>query len=187
MIRIFRSLIYSTIGMASLSWISIIFIILCIAGPDPDGAITAFIADTIIHQERIEQTGWTFAELADDIFALFAFLNINLLSITIIASLAWSVVSHYLNINAPGKAKIYFIHWIIFTGGYLAIIIGLAIFFTNDTLYESAQYISKFGTTLVTAGSAIFYFFIYYVGVVLGTARFARSSVLFANKLPGNL
>ena len=118
---------------------------------------------------------------------MFAFLNINLLSITIIASLAWSVVSHYLNIDAPGKAKIYFIHWIIFTGGYLAIIIGLAIFFTNDTLYESAQYISKFGTTLVTAGSAIFYFFIYYVGVVLGTARFARSSVLFANKLPGNL
>ena len=81
----------------------------------------------------------------------------------------------------------YFIHWTIFTGGYLAIIIGLGLFFTTDTLYESAQYISKFGTTLVTAGSAIFYFFIYYVGVVLGTARFARSSVLFANKLPGNL
>ncbi len=43
------------------------------------------------------------------------------------------------------------------------------------------------GMTIITGLSLIYYFLMYYVGVILGTARFARSSVLFANKLPGNL
>ena len=38
---------------------------------------------------------------------------ITLLSVTIFFSVAWSAGSHYLNIDAPGKAKIYFIHWLL--------------------------------------------------------------------------
>ena len=57
-----------------------------------------------------------FSELADDIFSLFAFLNIYLLSITVIASLTWSVVSHYLNMMLQEKLK-----YILFIGQFLQV------------------------------------------------------------------
>ena len=60
---------------------------------------------------------------------------------------------------------------------------NIFIFLTNTT-FDNA-FISGFGVTLLTAVSMIYYFLAYYVGVIVGTARFARSSVLFANKLPG--
>ena len=60
-------------------------------------------------------------------------------------------------------------------------------FFTQSTTFESAEFIDGPGTFIITTLSLIYYFLMYYVGVILGTARFARSSVLFANKLPGNL
>ena len=114
-------------------------------------------------------------------------LNLSLLIITILMSLGWSAGSHYLNIDSPGKAKIYFIHWIIFTGIFITIVLGIVIFFTQSSTFESAQFIGATGMLIITALSLIYYFSMYYAGVILGTARFARSSVLFANKLPGNL
>ena len=65
--------------------------------------------------------------------------------------------------------------------------ITIVIFFTQSSTFESAQFIGTGGTVIITIASLIYYFLMYYVGVILGTARFARSSVLFANKLPGNL
>ena len=102
-------------------------------------------------------------------------------------ALGWSAGSHYLNIDSPGKAKIYFIHWIIFTAILILVIFGIVMFFTQSTTFESAEFIGAPGTFIITILSLIYYFLMYYVGVILGTARFARSSVLFANKLPGNL
>ena len=64
---------------------------------------------------------------------------------------------------------------------------AIVIFFTQSSTFESAQFIGGTGTVIVTALSLIYYFLMYYVGVILGKARFARSSVLLANKLPGNL
>ena len=64
---------------------------------------------------------------------------------------------------------------------------GIVIFFTQSSTFESAQFIGTGGTVIITIASLIYYFLMYYVVVILGTARFARSSVLFANKLPGNL
>ena len=49
------------------------------------------------------------------------------------------------------------------------------------------QFMRGGGKTQIIIGSLIFYILMYYAGVLLGTARFARSSVLLANKLPGNL
>ena len=112
---------------------------------------------------------------------------ITLLSTTILFSLGWSVGSHFLNIDAPGKAKIYFIHWLIFTGIFVASLFGITYFFTQTTTYEMADYIGPKGYTIITLLSVIYFFLMYYLSVMVGTARFARSSVLFANKLPGNL
>ena len=66
----------------------------------------------------------------------------------------------------------------------MALVLGIILFFTQSTTFASARYIGVGGTTIITTISLIYYFLMYYVGVVLGTARFVRSSVLFANKLP---
>ena len=64
---------------------------------------------------------------------------------------------------------------------------GITYFFTSTTTYEMADYIGKKGYSILTLLSVIYFFLMYYLSVLVGTARFARSSVLFANKLPGNL
>ena len=99
----------------------------------------------------------------------------------------YNIGSHFLNIDAPGKAKIYAIHWLIFTGIYVAIVIGIISFFISSAQFAAAQQIGGPGSFRLFLFGTIYYSLIYYVGVLLGTARFARSSVLFANKLPGNL
>lgn len=187
MINIFKSLILSLIGLATLAWISIFLVSVLLVGPNPDGFLTTFFADNIIISEKIDILGYTFSEISDELFLLVAHMNITLLVITLVMSLSWSVGSHYLNIDAPGKAKIYFIHWVIFTGIFVAILLVVIFYFTQTTAYNAADLIGAGGYIILSFSSSIFYFLMYYVSILLGTARFARSSVLLANKLPGNL
>ena len=187
MINIFRSIFMSSIGIACIAWISFVLISLSLAGPDPDGALVEYFANNIISEENVENSGFTFSELSEELFLLIAHMNITLLSVSIVMALCWAAGSHYLNIDAPGKAKIYSIHWIIFTGIYVAAVIGIIIWFTTSSAYAASDFIGAGGETLLLLFQTIYYFLIYYAGVLLGTARFARSSVLFANKLPGNL
>ena len=187
MINIFRSLGYSATGMAAIAWLSIILILTCVAGPNPDGDLTTYFADNIIAEEDVDKSGYSFAELSENLFLLVANMNITLLIFTIFMTLSWVIGSHYLNIDAPGKAKIYAIHWLIFTGIYVAIVIGIISFFISSAQFAAAQQIGGPGSFRLFLFGTIYYSLIYYVGVLLGTARFARSSVLFANKLPGNL
>jgi len=90
------------------------------------------------------------------------------------------------NVDGPGKAKIYAIHWLGYTGAYVGILILIISYFTQSSAYEAADMFSGGGVFLVFLMGTIYYSLIYYVGVLLGTARFVRSSVLFANKLPGS-
>ena len=108
-----------------------------------------------------------------------------LIAITIAAAIGWSAASHYLNINAPGKAKLYFIHWSIYSGILIGLLLAIAFYFTETTAYQAQQFLSGGGKFIIFIGSAVFYTLMYYIGVLLGTARYARSSVLLANKLPG--
>ena len=184
MVNIIRSLILSLIGLGTLAWLSIVLISIMLVGPDPDGALSEFFAEYTIVSTRIEELGYTFSEISDELFILVAHMNITLLLLTLLMTLGWSTWSHYLNIDAPGKAKIYFIHWAVFTGILVAILLAVIFFFTQTTQYNAADLIGTGGYAILSS-SAIFYFLMYYVGVLLGTARFARSSVLLANKLPG--
>ena len=187
MVNVIKSLFFALFGMSLLGWLSILLIITLYVGPSPDGFLLSFIESNFINSEDIENTGWTFSELAEKIYTFFAQLNIVLLIITIIFCICWSIASHFLNIDAPGKAKIYFIHWFFFSGIFVASLLGANYFFIWTDSFEVGQYLSNFGSFLLVVGSIIFYFIVYYLGLLLGTARFARSSVLFANKLPGNL
>jgi len=183
MINILRSVGYSLVGLFSIGWISVFLTITMFAKPG-DGLLTNFVADTLIMSEQLESFNRSFSDVSDGIFNLIATMNVVLLATTILFCVVWSIVSHYLNIDAPGKAKIYFIHWLVSTLVFLGIVLSICIFFLTNTSFDNA-FISGFGVTLLSASSLIFYFLAYYLGVLVGTARFARSSVLFANKLPG--
>ena len=187
MINIFRSIIYSLIGLSVIGWVSILLISVMLVGPGPDSFLTQYFSDNIIVSEKVEILGYTFAEISGALFELVAHMLITLLSVTVFFSVAWSAGSHYLNIDAPGKAKIYFIHWTVFTGAFVVILFGITFYFTQTTAYNAADLIGGKGYTILTFFSIIYFFLMYYLSVLIGTARFARSSVLLANKLPGNI
>ena len=184
MVNIFRSCGYSLVGLGAVGWIGIVLTGIMFAGPT-DSNITDFFAEVMIVDLSVMNV--PFSIIAEDLFNLVAQMNLVLLIITSLVGLGWSAGSHYLNIDSPGKAKIYFIHWIIFTAIFMLIVLSVVIFFTTSSNFESADYISTPGMAIFITFSLIYYFLTYYAGVILGTARFARSSVLFANKLPGNL
>ena len=184
--HIIRSCILSLIGLSILAIFPIMFILWLQAGPNPDGFIYQFFHDWIIDKDRLAKFDIPFSIIAKNLFNLVTNMNISLLVLSYIMGLGWSAGSHYLNVDAPGKAKLYFIHWIIFTSIFMVIVLIIVLIFVNYKFssFGAARYIGAQGAVIITAFSLIYYFLMYYVGVVLGTARFARSSVLFANKLP---
>ena len=185
MVNILRSLLLSLIGLAPFAAVSILFIISMIVGLGPDSALATYFGDYIINSESLADAGDDFQDVANYLFKFFYEMNIALLSLTAVMTLGWSAGSHYLNVDAPGKAKIYFIHWAIFSGVFIALLFGIIFYFTQTTAYNAQQYLSGGGKTQIIFGSLVLYTIMYYAGVLLGTARFARSSVLLANKLPG--
>ena len=185
MVNILRSLLLSLIGLSPFASISVIFIVTMIVGVGPDHVIAGYFGEQIINSQDLAETGDDFEGVAGYLFKFFYELNIALLSLTVVMTLGWSIGSHYLNIDAPGKAKIYALHWIIFTGIFIIIMVGIIFWFTQTSAYRAEQYLSTGGKFQIMIGSLALYTIMYYVGVLLGTARFARSSVLLANKLPG--
>ena len=192
MINIIRSILLSAIGLGAIGWISLYFIfVILILGPQLEGfgdsRFLEFTFNNLVHGEDITETGQDWADLAEGLYVLLAHMNIGLFSLTVAMSLIWSVASHFLNIDAPGKAKLYFIPWAIFTGVFIALVFGIVFYCTQTSQYYASDFLSGEGVFLINFVSLVFYFLMYFFGVLLGTARFARSSVLLANKLPGNL
>jgi len=185
MVNILRSLLLSLIGLAPFAAVSILFIISMIVGQGPDSALATYFGDYIINSESLADAGDSFEDVSSYLFRFMYELNIALLSLTVVMTMGWSVGSHYLNIDAPGKAKIYFIHWAIFSGVFIALLFGIVFYFTQSTAYLAQQFLSGGGKTQIIIASLVIYIIMYYAGVLLGTARFSRSSVLLANKLPG--
>ena len=185
--NIIQSITYALIGLATISWIGIYLIVISVADPGPDSYIVGFFSDNIMSEERIQNLGFdNFAEISTSFFTkLFFHMNLTLAILTTLMTLTWCVASHYLNIDSPGKAKIYALHWLVFTGIFVGLVLAIVFYFTGSTQYSSAQAITKGGQFILLVMSILIYVLPYYLGVLLGTARFARSSVLFANKLPG--
>ena len=53
-------------------------------------------------------------------------------------ALGWSGGSHFLNVDAPGKAKLYAIHWFVVSGSFIALVI-----FTNLFVLEMSTSFSS--------------------------------------------
>ena len=181
---IFRSVGLSAIGLASLGWVSFWFTGLNAFGPDGESNLLQWYFDNLVQGEEITSSGTPWEDLAVSLYNLLAQMTTALLSATIVAVLLWSVGSHFLNVDAPGKAKFYFIYWIGFTGIYMAVVVGIVFWFTKSSSFVASDYLSGSGVTTISIVSFIYYFLVYYLGVLLGTARFARSSILFGNKIP---
>ena len=182
--HILRSVLLSAIGLALLGWISFWFTTLNALGPDGESDLLQWYFDNLVQREEITSNGVPWEELAVSLYNLLAQMTTALLSAAVVAALIWSIGSHFLNVNAPGKAKFYFIYWIIFTGLFMAIVVGIVFWFTKSAAFNAADYLSDGGVVMISAISFIYYFLVYYLGVLLGTARFARSSILFGNKIP---
>ncbi len=185
-INIIRSVLLSAIGLGGFAALSIILIITLFTGPHPDGNLTEFF-ESITAVGDLAELGWTFADVATSMFIMIAWLNVWLLAVTIIFALGWSVGSHFLNVDAPGKAKLYAIHWFVVSGSFIALLIFTNGYVLKFSDFQAAQDLTKTGTFTLTFYTTVYYTLAYYLSVLLGTARFVRSSVLLANKLPGNI
>ena len=181
---ILRSVLLSAIGLTLLGWVSFWFTTLNALGPDGESILLQWYFNNLVQSEEITSSGMPWADLAVSLYNLLAQMTTALLSTAIVAALAWSIGSHFLNVDAPGKAKFYFIYWIIFTGIFMAVVVGIVFWFTKSSAFNAADYLSGTGVTTISIVSFIYYFLVYYLGVLLGTARFARSSILFGNKIP---
>ncbi len=181
---ILRSVFLSAIGLALLGWVSFWFTTLNMLGPDGESDLLQWYFDNLVQSEEITSSGMPWEDLAVSLYNLLAQMTTALLSAAVVAALLWSIGSHFLNVDAPGKAKFYFIYWVVFTGIFMAIVVGIVFWFTKSSAFNAADYLSGSGVTTISIISFIYYFLVYYLGVLLGTARFARSSILFGNKIP---
>ncbi len=195
MINIIRSIFLSAIGLGAIGWAALYFIVyILLISPTlqnfPDSWFVTFSFNNLVVGEDITQSGQNWSDLAEKLYFLLFQMNTGLFSLTVAMSLIWSVASHFFNIDAPGKAKLYFIHWTIFTGVFIVLLFAIIYYCTQTSQYVASDYLSTGigeGVFLINIVSLVYYFLMYFFGVLLGTARFARSSVLLANKLPGNL
>ena len=184
--RVIISVGKSTIALCPFAIISIWFIFTLFSGPSAEGIITDFFI-SVTPTAELEQQGVVFSDIANDVFVMAAWINIWSLVIVTIFALGWSAGSHYLNVDAPGKAKIYAMHWIVISGIFIGLILLANIWCLNLTHFRASQDITKTGGITITLILTVYYTLAYYLSVLWGTARFARSSVLLANKLPGNI
>ena len=184
---IFRSISLSFVGLGAIGWVSLYFTSLNFLGPGEDSSLLQWYFDYLVQKRDIVESGQNWEDLAVGLYNLLYQMTIALLATTVAASLIWSIGSHFLNIDAPGKAKIYFIHWIVFTGIFMAIIVGIVFWFTKwSSGFNAADFLSVPGVGWISITSLVYYSLTYYLSVLLGTARFARSSVFLANKIPGH-
>jgi len=185
-VNILKTLPWYFIGIAVLGIPAILLIGSLFAPLDVESFIGPdWVSNAFMDSVTILEDGQDITMATTDFYFMFAWLNVNLLIVTIIFSLSWSIGSHFLNINEPGKAKFFGISWVIVSAIFvgLLIIVNFIILSWGDT-FPAAQDITTESQTTMIILTVIYYSLMYWISVILGTARQARSAVLFANKLP---
>ena len=185
-VNILKTLPWYFIGIAVLGVPAILLIGSLFAPLDVESFISPdWVSNAFMDIVTIQEDDQDITMATTDFYFMFAWLNVNLLIVTIIFSLSWSIGSHFLNINEPGKAKFFGISWVIVSAIFvgLLIIVNFIILSWGDT-FPAAQDITTESQTTMIILTVIYYSLMYWISVILGTARQARSAVLFANKLP---
>ena len=185
-VNIFKTLPWYLVGAAVLGLPSILLIGALFAPLNVESFINPdWVSNIFMDSVGILEDGQNISMATDDFYFMFAWLNINLLIVTIIFSLGWSIGSHFLNINEPGKAKFFGLYWLIVSGACVGgIILVCFIVLDLSSSFTASQDITGPSQTNLIILSTVYYGLMYWISVILGTARQARSAVLFANKLP---
>ena len=186
-VNILKTLPWYFVGLAVLGVPAILLIISLFVLPDAESFFfgSDWVANIFMDMDGILEDGQDPYMATADFNFMFAWLNINLLIVTFIISLGWSIGSHFLNIDEPGKAKFFGLSWIIVTGACIgAIVIVCFIVLEFSSIFPASQDITTTSQTNMIILSTVYYGLMYWISVILGTARQARSAVLFANKLP---
>ena len=186
-VNIIKTLPWYFVGLAVLGVPAILLIISLFVLPDAESFFfgSDWVANIFMDMDGILDDGQDPYMATADFNYMFAWLNVNLLIVTFIISLGWSIGSHFLNIDEPGKAKFFGLSWIIVTGACIgAILIVCFTVLQFSSTFPASQDITTTSQTNMIILSTAYYGLMYWISVILGTARQARSSVLLANKLP---
>ena len=186
-INILKTLPWYFIGLAVLGVPAILLIISLFVLPDSESFFfgSGWVANIFMDLDGILEDGQDPYTATVDFNFMFAWLNINLLIVTFIISLGWSIGSHFLNIDEPGKAKYFGISWIIVSGTCIGAILAVCFVVLDfSSAFPASQDITSKSQTNMIIFSTLYYGAMYWLAVILGTARQARSAVLLANKLP---
>lgn len=186
-VNILKTLPWYLVGAAVFSVPSILLIIALLAPMDVESTFfaTDWVARAFMDLDGVLEDGLDQYTSSVEFNYMFAWLNINLLITTIIFSLGWAIGSHFLNIDEPGKAKFFGITWTILSAVFIVVLLIVNFFILNwgSTFYIS-QYITTTNVSSLIIITAIYYGLMYWLSCILGSARQARSAVLFANQLP---
>ena len=186
MINILKTLFWYFVGLAVLGLPAILLIISLFVPVDSESYFfgSDWVANSFLDTAGVEEDGQDQFSATSEFNIMIAWLNINLLIVTFIFSLGWSIGSHFLNIDEPGKAKFFGLPWIIISGLCIGAMVVVCFIVLTSSIFYISQYVTTSSTNWITLIAAIFYGLMYWIAVILGTARQARSAVLFANKLP---
>ena len=186
MINILKTLFWYFVGFAVLGLPAILLIISLFVPVDSESYFfgSDWVANSFLDTAGVEEDGQDQFSATSEFNIMIAWLNINLLIVTFIFSLGWSIGSHFLNIDEPGKAKFFGLPWIIISGLCIGAMVVVCFIVLTSSIFYISQYVTTSSTNWITLIAAIFYGLMYWIAVILGTARQARSAVLFANKLP---
>ena len=186
-INILKTLPWFFGGFAILGGPAILLIISLFVLPDSESFFfgSDWVANVFMDLDGIREDGQDEYTATVAFNLMFAWLNINLLIVTFIISFVWSIGSHFLNIDEPGKAKFFGLSWIIVSGACIGAIIAVCFVVLDfSSTFPASQDITTTSQTNMIIFSALYYGAMYWLAVILGTARQARSAVLLANKLP---
>ena len=186
MINILKTLFWYFVGLAVLGLPAILLIISLFVPVDSESYFfgSDWVAKIFLDTAGVAEDGQDRFLATSEFNIMIAWLNINLLIVTFIFSLGWSIGSHFLNIDEPGKAKFFGLPWIIISGLCIGAIVVVCFIVLTSSIFYISQYVTTSSTNWITLIAAIFYGLMYWIAVILGTARQARSAVLLANKLP---
>ena len=186
-INILKTLPWYFVGLAVLGAPAILLIISLFVLPDSESFFfgSDWVAKFFMDTDGIEEDGQDLYTATADFNFMFAWLNINLLIATFVTSLGWSIGSHFLNIDEPGKAKFFGLSWIIVSGLCIGAILAICFVVLDfSSAFPASQDITTDSQSKMILLSTLYYGAMYWFAVILGTARQARSAVLLANKLP---
>ena len=126
-INILKTLPWYFVGLAVLGAPAILLTLSLFVLPDSESFFfgSDWVANVFMDLDGIREDGQDEYTATVDFNFMFAWLNINLLIVTFIISFGWSIGSHFLNIDEPGKAKFFGLSWIVISALCIGAIIAV--------------------------------------------------------------